>query len=125
MPKRTTSFRDDLLVDLADPRRAASYANAALQDSDEMLLVALRDIAEARQMAKVAEAAGVARESIYRMLGSSGNPTYSNLQAILKALGLKLAVEVEGVEPPPLNVKKVSAAPNKGPHQSRKALPHM
>jgi probable addiction module antidote protein len=99
MPKRTTSFRDDLLADLADPSEAASYVNAALEDSDEMFLVALRDVAEARQMAKVAEAAGVARESIYRMLGNKGNPTHTNLQAILKALGLKMAIQVEAPEP--------------------------
>jgi len=32
MPKRTTSFRDLLLADLADPREAAQYLNAALED---------------------------------------------------------------------------------------------
>jgi len=49
MPKRTTSFRDELLADLADPQEAASYLNAALEESEEMFLVALRDVAEAKQ----------------------------------------------------------------------------
>jgi len=39
-----------------------------------MALVALRDVAEARQMARVAEEAGVAREALYRMPRRSGNP---------------------------------------------------
>jgi probable addiction module antidote protein len=95
MPKRTTAFRDDLLADLADPQEAASYLNAALDDSEEMFLVALRDVAEAKQMAKVAEEAGVARESIYRMLAATGNPTYSSLLGILRAVGLKLAIKPE------------------------------
>jgi probable addiction module antidote protein len=90
MPKRTTDFREDLLRDLADPQEAAHYLNAALEDSEQMVLVALRDIAEARQMARVAEEAGVAREALYRMLCGTGNPTYSSLTGILSALGLRI-----------------------------------
>jgi probable addiction module antidote protein len=92
MPKRTRPYRDSLLEDLQEPSEAAAYLNAALADSDEMFLVALRDVAEAKQMAKVAESAGVARESIYRMLTQTGNPTYSNLLGILAALGLRLSI---------------------------------
>jgi probable addiction module antidote protein len=95
MPKRTSIFRDDLLADLADPREASNYLNAALEDSEEMFLVALRDVAEARQMAKVAESAGIARESVYRMLTVEGNPTYSSLLGILRAVGLKMAIQPE------------------------------
>lgn len=95
MPKRTTDFREDLLDDLADAQEAAHYLNAAFEDSDEMFLVALRDVAEARQMAKVAEAAGVARESLYRMLTGTGNPTFSNLLGILRAVGLKITIAAE------------------------------
>ena len=90
MPKRTTDFREDLLADLADPQEAAHYLNAALEDSEEMALVALRDVAEARQMARVAGEAGVAREALYRMLRKTGNPTYSSLMGILYALGLRI-----------------------------------
>lgn len=97
MPKRTLDFREELLKDLADPREAAYYINAALEDSEEMFLIALRDVAEARQMSKVATGAGVSRESIYRMLSRTGNPTHSSLRGILKAMDLKLSVEAIGV----------------------------
>jgi DNA-binding phage protein len=53
MAKRTVNFREELLEDLANPEEAALYLNAAAEDSEEMLLVALRDIAEAKQMAHV------------------------------------------------------------------------
>ncbi|MGP8243814.1 MAG: DNA-binding protein [Bryobacteraceae bacterium] len=56
-----------------------------------MALVALRDVAEAHQMARVAGEAGVAREALYRMLRDTGNPTYSNLVKILGAVGLKIS----------------------------------
>ncbi len=91
MPKRTTDYRPALLEDLKDPAEAAHYLNAALQESEEMFLVALRDVAEARQMAKVAHSAGVSRESIYRMLSPSGNPTYKNLIGILKAIDIEFS----------------------------------
>jgi probable addiction module antidote protein len=92
MPKRTSDFRKDLLADLADPEEAAHYFNAAVADSEQMALVALRDVAEARQMARVAKESGVAREALYRMLSESGNPTFGNLSAILKSVGLKIEV---------------------------------
>lgn len=91
----TVSHRERLISELrADPKLAAEYLNAAAEDKDRRIyLAALRTVAEARGMAKVAKAAGVPRESLYRALSSSGNPRLSTLHAILKAAGLKLAVE--------------------------------
>jgi probable addiction module antidote protein len=91
MPKRTTDYRNSLLEDLNDPEEAAHYLNASLRDSDEMFLVALRDVAEARQMSRVAEEAGIRRESIYRMLAPSGNPTYKSLIGILRAINIEFS----------------------------------
>lgn len=91
MPKRTIDFRETLLADLADPQEAANYLNAAFEDSEQMALVALRDVAEAHQMARVAGEAGVAREALYRMLCDTGNPTYGNFVKILGALGLRIS----------------------------------
>lgn len=119
MPKRTHLHHDALLEDLQDPRTAAYYLNAALEDSDEMLLVALRNVAEASTMAKVAKEAGISREAIYRMLCESGNPTYSSFTGILRALGLRIAFEPDIVSPSPPSAKK---APAKD-FVSRKATP--
>jgi probable addiction module antidote protein len=79
-----------------DPEFAAEYLKAALDDAEEpkVLLVVLRQLAEARGgVAKIAKAAGVKRESLYRALSRSGNPRLSTLTAVLKAVGLKLSVE--------------------------------
>ena len=92
MPKRTRDYREGLLKRLLEPNAAAQYVNAALEDSDEMFFMALRDVAEARQMAKVANDAGLSRESIYRVLTETGNPRYSSFVGILKAMGLRLAI---------------------------------
>ena len=109
MPKRTSDFRADLLEDLADPQEAADYLNAAAEDSEKMVLVALRDIAEARQMARVAGEAGVSREALYRMLHKGGNPTYSSFMGILGALGLRIVFT-------PASLSRESAGPKGDPN---------
>jgi len=78
------------------PEFAAEYLRDALEDADEprVLLIALRRIAEARGgIAKVAKAAGIERESLYRALSVRGNPRLSTLVAVTKAVGLRLTVE--------------------------------
>ena len=78
-----------------DPGFAGEYLKAALEDQYEpgVLLIALRHLAQARGIAKVAKAAGIERESLYRALSARGNPRLSTLAAVTRAIGLKLTVE--------------------------------
>lgn len=98
MRRKTSIPHDQAIVrELRDdPAFAAEYLRAALDESDEprVLLIALRHVTEARGgVAKVARAAGVERESLYRALSARGNPRLSTLVAVTKAIGLKLTVE--------------------------------
>ncbi|MGA9884623.1 MAG: addiction module antidote protein [Candidatus Acidiferrales bacterium] len=79
----------------SDPKFAAEYLKAALEDDDEprVLLLALRHLAQAQGVAKVAKAAGIERESLYRALSPRGNPRLSTLVAVTRAIGLKLTVK--------------------------------
>jgi probable addiction module antidote protein len=89
------SYHDLLLKQLKDPAEAAAYLEAALEEGDDQVfLLALRDVAEAHGMARVAAEANLNRESLYRMLSEEGNPRLSSLEALLRAFGLRLAVEV-------------------------------
>lgn len=98
MSKLTADYEKSLFEDLRNPEEAAAYLNAALEDgSQEIFLMALRDVAKARGISGVAKAASVNRENLYRILSENGNPQLSNLASILKTLGLKLSVEVERV----------------------------
>jgi probable addiction module antidote protein len=74
---------------------AAAYLKAALEDDEEprALLIALRHLAQARGVARVARAAGIERESLYRALSARGNPRLSTLVAVTKAIGLRITVE--------------------------------
>ena len=80
-----------------DPREALEYLNVALEDGDpEGFLLALRDVAEAQGgVTQLAEAANLNRESLYRMLSNRGNPEFRSLDALLHALGFRLAVAAE------------------------------
>jgi probable addiction module antidote protein len=94
---KTSATHDEAIIRRLrkDPEFAAEYVKAALEDNQEplVLLLALRHLAQARGIAKVAKAAGIERESLYRALSRRGNPRLSTLVAVTKAIGLKLTVE--------------------------------
>lgn len=90
------SHQDAIIEELRkDPGYAAEYLRAALEESDEpkVLLIALRHIAKAQGMPEVAKRANIERESLYRALSLKGNPRFSTIVGIVKALGLSLTVE--------------------------------
>src|SRR5580698_6279127 len=91
MPKRTSAYAPWLTERLRDPRVAVDYLGAS-SGSPEELLKALRKVAEAHRVSKVAEAAGRQRESVYHMLSETGNPRLDSLWAVLQAMGLKIIV---------------------------------
>jgi probable addiction module antidote protein len=68
-----------------------AYLEAALEEDDPALVAAaLGDIARAKGMAEIAREAGLGRESLYKALSSRGNPEFSTILKVLKALGLRL-----------------------------------
>lgn len=76
-----------------DPDYAAEYLNAVLEDGDqEELMLALRRVATAFGMKDVAETAQLNPKTLYRTLSPAGNPELRSFQAILGAMGMRLAV---------------------------------
>jgi len=98
MTIKTSSYRQSLLAALLDPVEVSAYLNAALEDSPEAFLKALKNVAQARPMAKVAKDAGVQRETLYRSFSEQGNPTFETLSSVLGALGMKLSITPEDSE---------------------------
>jgi probable addiction module antidote protein len=92
MRAKNRTFQDLLLERLANSEVASNYLNEALGESIDSFLVALKTVAQAHQMAKVAREAGVQRETLYRSLSEQGNPTLDTLSSILGAVGLTLNV---------------------------------
>src|SRR3979411_1949573 len=52
---------------------------------------ALGIVARARGMGEIAKNAGLNRESLYKALGETGNPEFSTVMRIVRALGLTLS----------------------------------
>jgi probable addiction module antidote protein len=98
MPKRTGDFDAWLLKELTDPELAADYINAAIREDPDLLPVVLREVAKAHTMKRVAEDAGIARESLYSSLSEAGNPTLASLNGILKAVRLRIEVVPDSEE---------------------------
>jgi probable addiction module antidote protein len=78
-----------------DPELAAEYLNSVLADGDESdLMLALRDLSKAfGGVQEVARQAEVNANTIYRTLSDQGNPELKTLSSILKAMGMRLAVQ--------------------------------
>lgn len=94
--KASISHEDAIIRELrADPDYAAEYLRSAIEDSDEpkVLLIALRQLAKAHGVSEVAKKARIKRESLSRALSPNGNPRFSTIVAITKALGLTLTIE--------------------------------
>ena len=71
----------------------AAYLDAVLEDGDpDLLKAALGDIARAKGMTEIAQAAGLGRANLYKALSPDGNPGFATVARVLKALGLRLSV---------------------------------
>jgi len=78
----------------SDPALALEVVNSILADGDQAeLLSVLRQLTQAfGGVQAVAEQAHLNPTQLYRTLSPKGNPALSSLTAILKAMGLRLAV---------------------------------
>ncbi|MEZ5904764.1 MAG: putative addiction module antidote protein [Geminicoccaceae bacterium] len=94
---------------LQDPELAALYLEEALEAGDtEAFKLAIRHVAEARPggMAGLAREAGLNRETLYERFRSAAIPPWRRWSRLLRALGLRVAVQV--AEPVP-SVPKAGA----------------
>jgi probable addiction module antidote protein len=87
MPK-SRLYKIGLNERLKNPEHAVAYLNAAKRESQEVFMLALRDVADAHKIANIAATAKVNRETLYRTLSARGNPTLSTLDSILEAIGV-------------------------------------
>jgi probable addiction module antidote protein len=101
MAKRSSSYREKLIDRLKnDPDFQVEYLKASLEENSDMpeaILMALRDIAEARGFEELAEAAHLSQKSLYKILSETkdAKPRFETIVKLLDALGLRLTVELK------------------------------
>jgi probable addiction module antidote protein len=91
---RTTPY--DVAEHLRTPEEMAAYLDAWLEEApDDVsgIAKALGDIARAKGMTQVAMDAGLSRESLYRALSADGNPSFTTILKVARALGVKFHAE--------------------------------
>jgi probable addiction module antidote protein len=100
-------FTETLKEMLQNPQTAASYINAVLEEGDpKMLLVALRDVAEAQGgLRKLARSTRLHRGNLHKMLSRKGNPEVTTLIRLLDTFNLRLSVTTKNSKS---NLKKAA-----------------
>ena len=69
------------------------YLTAALENPDpDAFLIAVRDVAKAQGISKVAANAGLGRESLYKALKPGAQPRFDTVRRLLDALGVRLDI---------------------------------
>lgn len=77
----------------ADAEAQAALLTDAFESGDAQHIAnALGIIAKAKGMTSVAREAGVTREALYKALSERGDPKFSTVLGVARALGLKLTV---------------------------------
>ncbi|MBK7845798.1 MAG: putative addiction module antidote protein [Bdellovibrionales bacterium] len=76
------------------------YLKAAIEDNSDMpevILMAIREIAEARGYENFANDAGLSKKSLYRILDEEkeAKPRYETIYQLIHALGLRFTVEAD------------------------------
>ena len=83
----------DVSKNLDTPERQKDFIGRAVATGDaDMIRDAVGLVARKRGMTDIASATNLNRESLYRSLGSDGNPEFATVMKVLKALGLRLSV---------------------------------
>src|SRR5713226_8389356 len=117
MKRKTTYKAFDAAAYLDNDAVIADYLSAAAEEPNpDVFVAALGDVAKARGMARIAKDSGLGRESLYKALGAGAHPRYETISAVLRALGVKLAVIANPSEP--LAPGQRRSRPSSSPHKA-------
>ena len=75
----------------------ALYLDACIEEDPgdgSLIRTALGTIARAKGMSQLARDTGISREGLYRALSAEGNPEFSTVMKVIRALGVKLHADI-------------------------------
>ena len=74
----------------------AAYLEAVMEEAGEdpaSVAQALGVVARARNMSQLARDVGMSREGLYKALSEDGNPSFSTIVKVARALGLRVSFQ--------------------------------
>ncbi|RUO55928.1 MULTISPECIES: addiction module antidote protein [Pseudidiomarina] len=92
----TKTYDYDVADHLRTREEMAAYLEAAIEESDgdaAFIASALGDIARAQGMSELSQKTGLGRESLYKALSKNGNPKFSTVLKVAKALGMRFEIK--------------------------------
>lgn len=78
------------------------YLEACIEEAGDdpaFIVHALGIIARARNMSQLARDTGLTREGLYKALSPEGNPTFTTVVKVAKALGLQITLQTQHNSP--------------------------
>jgi probable addiction module antidote protein len=88
----------DVVEHLETDEDMVRYLEACFEEDPgdgSLVRAALGDIARAKGMAQLARDTGLAREGLYKALSADGNPEFTTIMKVIRALGIRLHAEVD------------------------------
>ena len=89
--------RWDVTRHLRSREDARLYLEACAEEDPgdgSLIRAALKDIARAGNMSRLAREVGMSREGLYKALSEDGNPSFATVMQITRALGLQVRITV-------------------------------
>lgn len=88
----------DMADHVNDEEDVLAYLKTAFEEGDTAdIITVLGAISRSKGMAEMAKRTGVGRESLYKSLSKTGNPSFDTVLKILKNIGLCLTVKPKTV----------------------------
>jgi len=90
-------LRYDTADYLKNEEDMALYLDACIEEDPgdgSLIRTALGSIARAKGMSQLARDTGISREGLYRALSADGNPEFSTVMKVIRALGVKLHADI-------------------------------
>lgn len=82
---------------LTSPEAIAAYINDVISSGNsDLMKEAIKNVLQAKGVAKIAEQAGLTREGVYKALRPSSKPQWDTIRSLLAGLGLEVRVVAIG-----------------------------
>ena len=90
---KVTTKKWDTSEYLDSPEMIHEYLKAAFEEGDnELLMVAIGNVAKAKGMSEIAKETNLSRQNLYKALSANSSPKFETVKKVIEALGCKLAI---------------------------------